>query len=249
MKNPHNDDKNSIFLNNYSINNNNYRINNQKTPNFMNLDNILQFFMPKTDKFFILFEQASANLVVTSQVLVEALNATNIEKRTERIKEIERLEHIGDSITHNIYKELSANFITPFDREDIHELASVVDDILDFIHGSAKRIELYKPQVITKEMQKMAELILTGNEELHKAILELRNLKNAQRIKEACIKINSIENHADDIFDIAVAKLFEHEKDAVEIIKIKEILAALETATDKCEDAANVLDSIIVKNS
>ena len=211
--------------------------------------NILSFFLPQDRKFFPLFEKASGNLLEISKVLVTMMNEADPDKRRALIKEIERLEHVGDSVTHEIFNELSANFITPFDREDIHALVTSLDDIVDFIHGSAKRIELYKIGVVSPAMIKLCELVNQGAEELHKAVTELRNLKNIPKIREACVRINSIENHADDIFDMAIAALFEEEKDALKVIKVKEVLSALETATDKCEDAANVLESIIMKHA
>jgi predicted phosphate transport protein (TIGR00153 family) len=211
--------------------------------------NFLRFFVPQDRKFFPLFEKASGNLLTISKVLVEMTNTTAPEKRKELIKEIERLEHVGDGVTHEIFNELSSNFITPFDREDIHNMVSSLDDIVDFIHGSAKRIELYKITEITPSMVKLAELVHQGAQELNIAVMNLKNLGNAGKIREACVKINSIENHADDIFDMTIAALFEEEKDAVKIIKMKEVLAALETATDKCEDAANAISSILIKYS
>lgn len=211
--------------------------------------NIFQYFQPKDKKFFPLFERASSNLVQTSKVLVELVNTSNPEKKRELYKEIERLEHVGDSITHETFHELSANFITPFDREDIHALVSSVDDVVDYIHGSVKRMELYKVDQMTPPIIKLAELIQKSSEELHTAVVELKNLKNISKIKEATVRINSIENHADDVFDTAIANLFETEKNAVEVIKMKDVLSALETATDKCEDAANVIGSILVKHS
>ena len=211
--------------------------------------NFIQFLIPQDKKFFPLFEKASGNLHQISKVLVEMVNSSSPDKRRELIREIEHLEHVGDNIAHEIFNELSSNFITPFDREDIHELISSLDDIVDYIHGSAKRIELYKITEINPSISKLAELVLQGAQEIHVAVIALRKKKNLNLIKEACVKINSIENHADDIFDMSIAKLFEEEKDAVKIIKIKEILSALETATDKCEDAANVLESILVKNA
>ena len=124
-----------------------------------------------------------------------------------------------------------------------------MDDILDFIHGSAKRVELYKVDVITVEIINLAELILKGVIELEKAVKGLKNIKNSSVINEACVLINSIENHADDIFDHAIGDLFENEKDPIRLVKYKEILSGLETATDKCEDAANVIKTILVKYS
>jgi len=154
-----------------------------------------------------------------------------------------------DQCAHRIYLELGKTFITPFDREDIHRLASSVDEIADYIHGASKRIGMYKIEKSTPTMIKMAELILQSTEELQKAMYELRNLKNLRNITDACVRLNSIENHADDLYDTAIADLFDNEKDAIKLIKMKEVYHALETATDMAEDAANVLESIIVKTS
>lgn len=214
----------------------------------MNL-NIFQFFQPKDRVFFLLFQQASQNAVATSKVLVELVTTTSLERRKELFREIERLEHVGDGITHETFNQLSKNFITPFDREDIHNLVSAIDDIVDYIHGASKRMELYKVEEMTPSIVKISELILKGSEELETAVAELRNLKNITKIKEATVRINSIENHADDIFDMAIAKLFEEEKNAVEVIKMKDVLSMLETATDKCEDAADVINAILIKNA
>jgi predicted phosphate transport protein (TIGR00153 family) len=214
----------------------------------MNL-NIFQFFQPKDKIFFLLFQKASANATATSKILVELVTTSSSERRKELFREIERLEHVGDSITHETFNELSSNFITPFDREDIHDLVSAIDDIVDYIHGASKRIELYKIDQMTPAIIKLSELIQKGAEELEAAVSELRNMKNISKIKEATVRINSIENHADDIFDMAIAKLFEEEKNAVEVIKMKDVLSVLETATDKCEVAANVINTILIKNA
>ena len=215
----------------------------------MSLNSIFQYFVPKDKKFFPLFEKDSANLIVMGQRLNEAVNTEDITRRNELFKEIENLEHVGDEITHQIHLELSKNFITPFDREDIHQLASAIDDIADYIHGSASRMHLYKVTVITEPIKALSKLILQACQDLDKAIRELRDLKNIRNIADSCVRINSIENQADYVFDKAVGELFEYEKDAVNLIKYKEVLSALETATDMCEDAANVLESILVKHA
>ena len=215
----------------------------------MSLNTIFQYFIPKDKNFFPLFEQASNNLINMAELLNKAVNTKNADDRLEFFKEIENMEHIGDDITHQIYLELSKNFITPFDREDIHQLASAIDDVADYIHGSANRMLLYKVDIITEPIQKLAELILQAVTDLDKAVRELRNLKNIRAIADSCVRINSIENQADYVFDRAVGDLFAYEKDAVQLIKYKEVLAALETATDMCEDAANVLESILVKHA
>lgn len=209
--------------------------------------NFLKYLIPTDRKFFPLFEKAASNLEQGGK-LIYLLMSTNVpEGRDLLIREIEETEHKGDEITHEIFNELGKNFITPFDREDIHRLVSAIDDVLDYIHGSAKRIQLYKIEVFPTDMVKLAELIKQSTEELRRAVFELRNMKNMRDITDSLVRVNSIENHADDIFDRAVANLFENETNAIALIKMKEVLSALETATDMCEDAANVIESIVVK--
>lgn len=216
----------------------------------MSLNSIFQYFVPKDKKvFFPLFEQASSNVVAMATVLVEAVNSANPTTREELFKQIDKLENKGDEITHQIYLELGKNFITPFDREDIHSLATAIDDVADYIQGAANRMMLYNVDNINEPIKKLSELILQASIDLEKAVKELRDLKNVRNIADSCIRINSVENQADYVFDRAVADLFLYEKDAINLIKYKEIYAALETATDMCEDAANVMESILVKNA
>ncbi len=214
----------------------------------MALGKIFSFLVPKDKNFFKLFAQASDNLVEISKTFSEMANAPK-EKRQELLKKISDLEHVGDEITHQIFTELSTNFITPFDREDISYLASSLDDIVDYIDGSAKRIETYRIEDITPAMKKLCEIIEHSAKEIHIAVSNMKDMSNAVRIREAIVRINSLENHADDVFDTAIADLFDNEKDAIKIMKMKEILSNMETATDKCEDVANVIETIMVKNS
>lgn len=213
------------------------------------MNSIFSFFTPKDKKFQPLFEQAGSNVLKIAEALLVVVTTTDLEKRKEAIKEVERLEHVGDDITHTIFIELSKNFITPFDREDIHSLASAIDDIADYIHASAGNIELYNMVNIGDAMVKLAELLVEMCSDLEKAIKELRSFKNIRVIADACVRINSAENQADYACNLAIARLFEFETNAIELIKQKEILQTLEIATDKCEDAANVLESILVKNA
>ena len=216
----------------------------------MSLNSIFQYFVPKDKKiFFPLFEQAASNVVAMANVLVEAVNSSNTATREELFKQIDKLENKGDEITHQVYLELGKNFITPFDREDIHALASAIDDVADNIQGSANRMLLYRIEEVNEPICKLADLILQASIDLEKAVRELKDLRNIRNIADSCIRINSVENQADYVFDRAVADLFLYEKDALKVIKHKEILAALETATDMCEDAANVMESILVKNA
>ena len=213
------------------------------------MNSIVSFFTPKDKKFQPLFEQAGSNVLKIAEALLVVVTTNDLEKRKEYIKEVERLEHVGDDITHSIFIELSKNFITPFDREDIHTLASAIDDIADYIHASAGNIELYQVTNICEPMVKLAELLVEMCSDLEKAIKELRSFKNIRVIADACVRINSAENQADYVCNVAIARLFEFETNAIELIKQKEILQTLEIATDKCEDAANVLESILVKNA
>ncbi|MGN6181135.1 MAG: DUF47 domain-containing protein [Mucilaginibacter sp.] len=216
----------------------------------MSLNSIFQYFVPKDKKiFFPLFEQAASNVVAIATMLTEAVNSSNAATREELYKQIDKLENKGDELTHQIYLELGKNFITPFDREDIHALATAIDDVADNIQGAANRMSLYRIDEFDESIRKLCELILQASTDLEKAVRELKDLRNVRNIADSCIRINSVENQADYVFDRAVADLFLYERDAIKLIKYKEILAALETATDMCEDAANVMESILVKNA
>jgi len=213
----------------------------------MNLSKIFQVLVPKDGKFYPLFEQSSDNIVKAAILLNKLMLTEEISKRDIVIKEIKEIESAGDNVTHIIFEELNKTLITPFDREDIHKLASSLDDVLDYINSSAVKIRLYKPVVLPEELAKMSELILRAARELNNAIIELKNLKNPHKIKEACIVINEIENQADDIYHNFISDMFEKETNAIELIKKKEIILSLEKATDKAEDVSDVLKSIIVK--
>lgn len=215
----------------------------------MSANSIFQFFVPKDKKFFPLFEKDAANLVQMGEVLVKLVKTTNHTERSIFLRQIEELEHKGDDITHELFIELGSNFITPFDREDIHALATSIDDVADFILGASTRIDLYNITEFSDAVVQLAENINEGAKEIQKAVVALRNQKNLRLVREACIKLNSLENDADRIFNVALAKLFETEKDAVNLIKQKELLSILETATDKAEDAANTIETIIIKYS
>ncbi|MEN9997596.1 MAG: hypothetical protein RI922_586 [Bacteroidota bacterium] len=209
---------------------------------------ILKFFLPKDRVFYTLFENASSNLELLAKKLVALVNESDFNKRAVLIKEMEDLEHQNDQLTHEIFVELGRNFITPFDREDIHSLATALDDIADTIYASAKKINFYKIEPTTDSgIQKSADAIQLAVLAVNSAVVELRNLKNTQKIVECIIKINSAENSADDLFDLSIEKLFDSDVDAKELIKKRELYMVLETVTDKCEDAGNVIESIVVK--
>ena len=216
----------------------------------MKLDSLLHALLPKDDKFFVFFEKDVGNVLTAAGMFKDLMsNSMSKEERAQKIRRLEELEHKGDEITHTIYSELAGTFITPFDREDIHQLASKMDDILDYIHGAAGRIVLYRVESIPPEAERLAAMIYEQVSELHKAIPLLRDLRNAPKISESLVRINSLENEADELFERAIASLFDNCKDPIALIKQKELFVSLETATDQCEDAANVIESIMVKNA
>lgn len=203
--------------------------------------------MPKDRVFYSLFENVAATVSQMGKLLKQVVNEPDFDKRSALISKLEDMEHINDDYTHKIFTELGRNFITPFDREDIHHLASALDDIADYIYSSAKKINFYKVNPNDKGMQKMADLIESAADQVRIAVHELRDMKNMRQITDALVKVNSIENQADDIFDMSIDRLFETEPDAKEVIKKREIYQVMEIVTDKCEDAANVIESIIIK--
>lgn len=213
------------------------------------MNSVFNFFSPKDKTFQPLFEQAGNNLVKIAEALVATVTAENPEARKVHIKEVERLEQLGDDITHTIFLGLEKSFITPFDREDIHALVSSLDDIADYIYASAMNISLYNIKILNNAMPELAQLLLEMCTDLNKAIAELRSFKNTKLISEVCLRINKGESQADYLCNTAVAALFGSELNAIELIKQKDVLQTLETATDKCDDVANVLESILIKNA
>lgn len=214
----------------------------------MGINTILKIFLPKDKVFYQLFENVSEVLVKMGDKLKDLVNEPDFDKRGKLIQEIEDMEHTNDDYTHTIFTELGKNFITPFDREDIHYLATSLDDIADYIYASAKKINFYRVNPNNDlGFNKMADLIMLGCRQIEIAVKELRNMKNMRLITDALVSINSVENQADDIFDMSIERLFATEPDAKEVIKKREIYQVMEIVTDKCEDAANVIESIIVK--
>lgn len=213
----------------------------------MAFNSILKIFLPKDRVFYNLFESVADELVMMGDKLKEIVVEPDFEARAKLIKQAEDMEHVNDEYTHQIFTELGRNFITPFDREDIHALATALDDIADYIYASAKKINFYHVNPDDIGIQKMADLIAHGCRHVQKAVKELRDMKNMRLITDSLVAINSIENQGDDIFDMSIERLFATEPDAKEVIKKREIYQIMELVTDKFEDAANVIESIIVK--
>lgn len=215
----------------------------------MRLDKIIQRLLPHDESFYKFFEEASQNLVNAAALLKDLSLAKEGLDREKLVMQIKELEHHGDNLTHKIFSELNSTFVTPFDREDIHQLTSALDDVLDHMDGTASRISLYKIKKYPESMLRLVDVLQLSITELHRGVGMLRDLNKTNELQRVFQKINEYENNADAIFENGVADLFDREKDAVQIIKLKEILVGLETATDKCEDAANVLEGIYIKHA
>jgi predicted phosphate transport protein (TIGR00153 family) len=214
----------------------------------MRLDRIIQALLPHDEQFFVLFDKLTKIIVEAAETL-RTLPSQGKNEREATVTKIQELENKADSITHVIYTELNKTFVTPFDREDVHLLASTLDDVVDYIDGTAKRFHMYKIKKNSADIQRLTEIIYQSALEIQRGVILIADMRRADELHSILQKINQYENDADSIFDHAIAELFEHETDAIELIKIKEVLVNLETTTDKCEDVANVLETLFIKNA
>lgn len=200
--------------------------------------------MPHDGDFFVLFQKQAENVVVGAKAFVRLLeHYTGVPEQVQRIKAI---EHNGDEITHQIFRRLNQTFITPFDREDIHELCSTMDDVIDLIDAAAGRFVLYRVNEVRHGTLELATVLAAASSELKEAIYAM---ESPEKALHRVIEINRLENESDRICRTLIAQLFEEEKDPVQIIKWKEIYEVIETAVDKCEDVSNVIESVILKNA
>ncbi len=203
-------------------------------------------FIPHEQQFFTLFEGSAQNVVKAAQALKELVDTWD--KVDERVKAIIELEHVGDAITHQIMEQLNRTFVTPLDREDIAALAHALDDVTDFIEAAAGAMGLYKVEKPGRPARELADTIVQSASELEKAMPQLRHRAELKRMLERCVEINRLENVADDIYRSATAELFDDTEDIAKIIKWREIYEHMESATDRCEDVANVLEGVALKN-
>jgi len=200
--------------------------------------------VPRDTKFFEMFAEMAGNISEGAALLKAILSDfQNVEVRVRQLKDI---EHRGDQMTHAILVKLNQTFITPFDREDIHALASAMDDVLDFIDAAGERLVMYKIASAPRAAVELADIIIQQSDQLKRAVQKLEKHDN---VLDICVEINRLENEADNIGRSALASLFEQEKDPINLIKMKELIEVLEIATDKAEDAANVLESVVLKSA
>ena len=202
--------------------------------------------IPKEESFFDLFEKASDNLLEAGRLLVTTME--QFHGMAENARRMERLEHVGDQLIHDIMARLNRTFITPIDREDIHRLASAVDDVLDFVEATTERFMLYRIQSPSPFAVELARVIARQIEEIHRVMPQLRRMRH-QDILRHCIEINRLENEGDRLLREAVVQLFDSQADPIEVMKWRELYDLMESATDKCEDVAVVIEGIFLKNA
>ena len=203
--------------------------------------------IPKEEKFFELLEEASENVIKAAKAFQSLLNHWS--PTSPEFQNIRDLEHAGDRMTHEIIDKLNRTFITPLDREDIFSLATELDDVVDIIQATTDRMQLYRIQSSTPHLVKMADVIVNATQVVSQAIKSLRDLSHTRRTLDYCIEVNRLENEGDALLKTALGELFADHGDVLNIIKWKEVYEATEFATDKCEDIANVIEGIIVKNA
>lgn len=203
--------------------------------------------IPKDEGFFVLFEKAADNAHQCTLALLEFLERfDDLEGRMRRIKE---LEHIGDELTHETIERLNKSFITPIDREDIHELVCRIDDILDRIDTAVDRICLFKVSAPMEEAKQLARCLVRSTELIREMLPELRDVRDPDEVRRRVREVHRIESEADTIERQALLRLFENNPDPIHVIKWKNIIEVLESATDKCEDVSNVIEGIVLKNA
>jgi predicted phosphate transport protein (TIGR00153 family) len=213
----------------------------------MKFSYILKYFIPKEKKFFSLFNLVADNIVAGSEQLNKLFNTDTVDDRKAISLIIKSIERKGDDYTGEILDELNRTFITPFDREDIHELTSALDDVLDLMYGLSGKIDLYHVTTISIYMKEMVALTHEGCLQLQVAVKGLENMKNTDKIMKACKDLNKIESRVDGFFHRAISSLFENEKDPIELIKQKEILLNIEKTANKIEDISDIIKTILVK--
>lgn len=214
----------------------------------MGLASILRFLLPRDDKFLNYFEQAADNLQEAGKLYV---NLAKVNSRPELISlrdHIKRLEHIGDELTHKIFEELNLSFITPFDREDIYQLAKGIDDVLDLIDHVADILVLYQIDKVENGAALLLTVVNRAISEIHSSVRLLRQM-NYDSVREHIVRVHEMENEGDRLYRLFLGKLFAEQKDAIILLKYNSLYNEMEHAIDKCEDLMNCIESIMLKNA
>jgi uncharacterized protein len=203
--------------------------------------------IPKEEKFFDLFDELVNKIEEGGDLFLNMVE--HYEYSEPKIVKLKELEHEADVITHKTYEKMHKTFLTPIDREDIYHLVNKMDSILDMIEASAARMSLYRVKILAKEIIEQAKILNKAIKKVKYIVHAMRNMKNAKMIIDSCVEINTLENEGDIIMRMTMTRLFEQEKDAIELIKWKEIFERIEEAIDVCEDVANIVEGIVLKHA
>ncbi len=213
----------------------------------MDFSGLLKYFIPKEKKFYVMFNQAAENTIEASAALVKLINSSELEDRRAIGLAIKAIEKKGDEFTNQIFDVLNRSFITPFDREDINELTSTIDDVVDLVYSLSTKIEIYRCTVFSTFMKEMVALIAEGCQLIKVAVGGLEDFRHSSKVLKTCKELNKLESRIDEYYHMAISSLFENEKDPIELIKQKEILLNIEKIANKMEDVSDVVKTILVK--
>jgi len=213
----------------------------------MNFSNLLKYFIPKEKKFYALFNQAAIYCIEASVELNNLFNSTTPEELKATRLKIKAIEKKGDEIATQVFNDLNVSFITPFDREDIHELANTLDDVIDLMYSVSGKVEFYRLNVFSSYMKDMVAEIQKGCVQIQTAVNGLENFKSTDKTLRACKDLQKLETRVDQYFHLGISSLFENEKNAIELIKQKDILLNIEKIANKIEDVSDVVKTILVK--
>jgi predicted phosphate transport protein (TIGR00153 family) len=202
--------------------------------------------IPREEKFFDLFEELVNKIEEGGELFLDMVQ--QYEYSEPKIVRLKELEHEADVITHRTYEKMHKTFLTPIDREDIYDLVNKMDSVLDMIEASAARMSLYKVKEPAREIVDQAKILNKAIKKIKFIVHAMRNMKNADMIIDACVEVNTLENEGDIVLRMTMARLFEHEKDPIELIKWKEIFERIEEAIDVCEDVSNIVEGIVLKH-
>ncbi len=213
----------------------------------MNISNLLKYFIPKEKKFYSMFNQAALHCIEASVELNNLFNSPSVDEQKSIRLRIKSIEKRGDEVATEVFDSLNHTFITPFDREDIHELAMNLDDVVDLIYSLSGKVEFYHLTVFNPYMKNMVSEIQKGCELIRTAVTGLENFTSTDKTLKACKDLNKLETRVDEFFHQGISSLFENEKDAIELIKQKDILTNIEKIANKIEDVSDVVKTILVK--
>lgn len=215
----------------------------------MGIDAVIRWFLPREERFHVILERDTQNLVAAAKVFLEVAGADSLATRRVKAVELKAVEHQGDQITRELFEALNSTFITPFDREDIRSMGTDLDDILDYFEGASQHLVLFELDGSPPGLRRFAEIILELANEVHGITTLVWDLSQGRKIREALVRISDLENNADALYNTVMADLFKSKLDPLDVLKWKEVYEGLEEACDACKDYGHVIGNIVTKNT